>query len=105
MAGFLITPFSLLRRCNERVIHRTITAVAFILMMSIVLGACTAKAQLPVLGEAPDFSLTNQDSSGVRLSHFRGRVVVMDFIYTSCPDVGGRLNSRLKPVWVQLGGG
>ncbi len=102
MVGFLITSFPMLRRCKERVIHRTITAVAFILMMSIILGACTAKAQLPVLGEAPDFSLTNQDSSGVRLSYFRGRVVVMDFIYTSCPDVCGRLNSKLKTVWDQL---
>ncbi len=81
---------------------RTITAVSFILLMSIVLGACTAKAQLPVLREAPDYTLTNQDSSGVRLSHFRGRVVVMDFIYTSCPDVCGRLNNKLKTVWDQL---
>ena len=26
----------------------------------------------------------------------------MDFIYTSCPDVCGRLNNKLKTVWDQL---
>ncbi len=81
---------------------RTITAVAFIIMMSIVLGACTAKAQLPILREAPDFALTNQDGLEVQLSDFRGKVVIMDFIYTSCPDVCGRLNNKLKTVRDQL---
>ncbi len=102
VVGFLITPLSLFRRSNVGVQGRTITAVAFILIMSIVLGACTAKAQLPVLREAQDFTLTNQYGSGVRLSHLRGRVVVMDFIYTSCPDVCGRLNRKLRTMWDQL---
>lgn len=83
-------------------ILRTITAIAFILMMSIVLGACAAKTQLPVLREAPDFALTNQDGLEVRLSDFRGKGVIMDFIYTSCPDVCGRLNHKLKAVREQL---
>ena len=102
MVGFLTDPFPLLSRCNEVAILRTIIAVAFILMMSIVVGACAAKTQLPVLREAPDFTLTNQDGLEVRLSDFRGKVVVMDFIYTSCPDVCGRLNHKVKTVREQF---
>lgn len=33
----------------------------------------------------PDFELTDQQQRTVRLSAFRGRVVVIDFIYTRCP--------------------
>lgn len=41
------------------------------------------------LGErpAPGFTLTDQRGQTVRLSDFRGKAVVLTFIYTSCPDV------------------
>ena len=38
-------------------------------------------------GVATDFSLVDQHGSSVRLSAQRGRVVVLTFLYTSCPDV------------------
>jgi len=34
-----------------------------------------------------DFALTNQDGKRTRLKDFRGRVVVMFFGYTYCPDI------------------
>jgi protein SCO1/2 len=36
---------------------------------------------------APDFALTDQRGAPVRLADLRGRVVVLTFIYTHCPDV------------------
>lgn len=41
------------------------------------------------LGEraAPDFVLTDYQGQVVRLSDFRGKAVVLTFIYTNCPDV------------------
>jgi protein SCO1 len=36
---------------------------------------------------APEFTLRNADGGSVRLTDFRGKVVVMHFIYASCPDV------------------
>jgi protein SCO1/2 len=35
--------------------------------------------------EIRDFSLTNQDSNKIRLKHYRGRALVLTFIYTRCP--------------------
>jgi protein SCO1/2 len=42
----------------------------------------------PVIGRtAPDFSLTDQQGRRVRLGDLRGRLVLLNFIYTSCRDV------------------
>lgn len=36
---------------------------------------------------APDFALQDADGNPVRLEDFRGKVVVLHFIYAGCPDV------------------
>ncbi len=41
--------------------------------------------ELPLIAEAPDFELTDQDGARIRLSDHRGKIVLMNFIYTSCP--------------------
>lgn len=40
---------------------------------------------LPVIGQLPDFHLTNQDNAAVSLSDLRGKVWVADIIFTRCP--------------------
>jgi protein SCO1 len=37
--------------------------------------------------EAPDFSIRGSDGVALTLSHYRGKVVVLGFGYTSCPNV------------------
>jgi protein SCO1 len=37
--------------------------------------------------EAPDFSVRGSDGTALSLSHYRGKVVVLGFGYTSCPNV------------------
>jgi protein SCO1/2 len=47
-----------------------------------------AEDPFPVVGKAaPEVTLTDQHSRPVRLSTFRGRLVLLTFIYTRCPDV------------------
>lgn len=41
----------------------------------------------PMDGEAPGFELQDADGRTVRLSDFRGKVAILNFIYTNCPDV------------------
>lgn len=44
-------------------------------------------SKLPVLFAAPDFSLTDQDGRPFTSNDLLGRVVLADFIYTTCPDI------------------
>lgn len=41
----------------------------------------------PIDKEAPDFTLQDPDARAVGLEDLRGKVVVLHFVYTSCPDV------------------
>ncbi len=52
----------------------------------------------------PSFSLIDQSGSTVALSDFRGKVVVVDFIYTRCPlpDVCPRLSANFASVSKKL---
>lgn len=46
----------------------------------------TVVYHVPAAGDAvPDFALKNQDGRAVRLSQFRGRFLLVTFIYTRCP--------------------
>lgn len=45
----------------------------------------TPAEKLPAGGVVPDFDLVNQQGQTVRLSDFRDRVVVLNFLYTRCP--------------------
>ena len=50
------------------------------------LDKMNAPAPTPVIGEPiPDFTLTDQTGQRVSLSRFKGKVVAVTFIYTSCP--------------------
>jgi protein SCO1 len=59
--------------------------------------------RLPVIGPAPDFTLTAQDGRTVRMTDLRGKVVAVSFIYTSCPDVCPMLTAQMVQVQGSLG--
>ena len=49
-------------------------------------ASSTSQAHLPQLGEAvPDFSFVDQNGRRVHLHQFRGRPLLLTFIYTRCP--------------------
>lgn len=54
---------------------------------------------------APEFSgLMAQDGSGVRLGDFRGKIVLLFFGYTNCPDECPATMARLRQVTATLAG-
>jgi protein SCO1/2 len=60
-----------------------------------------APATLPAVGQpAPDFSLVDQTRAPTTLAQFRGKVVALNFIYTSCvlPQFCYRLASQFAAV-------
>jgi cytochrome oxidase Cu insertion factor (SCO1/SenC/PrrC family) len=48
--------------------------------------------------KAPDFTLINQHGDSVSLSDFEGKVVVLAFTYTYCPDVCLAIEANLNTV-------
>jgi protein SCO1 len=64
--------------------------------------ACAPAAPLPRFGALPDFTLQNQHAQTVSARELRGRVLVIDFIFTSCPDVCPLLTEQLSALRKQL---
>lgn len=59
--------------------------------------------RLPTIGPAPDFALTSQDGARVTLGDFRGKVVAVTFIFTSCTDTCPLLTAKMAQVQDDLG--
>ena len=49
--------------------------------------AVSANPRLSVIARAPDFILRDTKGSSVRLSDYRGHVVLLAFVFTTCPGV------------------
>jgi len=52
--------------------------------------------------DAPDFTLFDQNGDVFTLSDFEGKVVVVAFIYTSCPDVCLIISANLDYAYQSL---
>src|SRR5919201_824073 len=50
---------------------------------------------LGIIRQSPDFVLPDVDGRPVRLSELRGRVVLLAFIYTSCPSACPLISQRM----------
>lgn len=49
--------------------------------------AVSANPTLSVIARAPDFSLRDPSGEPVNLSNYRGKVVLLAFVFTTCPGV------------------
>ena len=47
-------------------------------------------------GEAPDFSLVDQNGNPVNLTLYEDKIVVVSFLYTTCPDICPALTYQLR---------
>lgn len=66
-------------------------------------GALDAPAVLQPSAPAPDFALRDWTGGLVRLSQFKGKAVLLTFIYDHCPDVCPLIVSNLHTALVELG--
>jgi protein SCO1 len=57
---------------------------------------------LPVIARAPQFTLLDTAGRRVRLSDYRGQVVLMAFIFTTCPGVCPLISTQMSAVQAGL---
>jgi len=78
---------------------RALTLVALLMAT----GACEKKRTLPIEPIGGDFSLTDHNSQSFALPSLRGKVVLVFFGYSYCPDVCPTTLSKLSSVTRRLG--
>ena len=94
---------------QRRFATKLIAATAISAGVMALLGACTDKApsfasiDLTGADYAKDFELTDHNGQVRRLGDFKGKVVVMFFGYTQCPDVCPTSMTELAEVKKLLG--
>ena len=54
-------------------------------------------------GPAPDFELVDQSGQPVNMSQFEGKVVLITFVFTHCPDVCPAVTYQMKKLSEELG--
>lgn len=93
-------------------IRRAVIPLGFLLVASVLLGAQRQAmghdpTSLPMGKEAlrrevrlpiPDFSLTDQEGKLFRFQSLKGKVVLVSFIYTTCPDVCPLITTSMRLV-------
>ena len=69
-------------------------------------AAGASSLHIPAPGEeVPDFSFTNQSGKRISLKQYRGKVLLLTFVYTRCPfpDFCPRISSNFADIYQQLG--
>jgi protein SCO1/2 len=59
---------------------------------------------LSVIGHAPDFTLRDTSDQPVRLADYRGRAVLLAFIFTTCPGVCPLISKQMEYIQAKLKG-
>lgn len=84
--------------------HRVfLHAIALLCLVFIATGAFASANPFPVVSkQAPDFTLVDQQGRQTALSRFRGKLVLLNFIYTHCVDVCPITTASLQRVQQEL---
>lgn len=86
--------------------------LSILLVASLLLSGCVGEAEDELefngteFGDpplAPDFTLTDQHGDALTLSDLEGRVIVVAFVYTSCPDICIAISANMAWLQANLG--
>ncbi len=78
--------------------RRGVIAGAMLVLATLPVRASQEMTDLPDLGPAADFTLTDETGRSVNRSAFDGSVVLVSFIFTRCTDVCPLLSSTLADI-------
>lgn len=68
------------------------------LMFSLLLTLLSHDARLPVIRPAADFTLVDQHAKPVKFTNYRGKVVLVSFIFTTCNGACPATTHRLAKI-------
>lgn len=71
---------------------------ASVILIILVLPACTRRPELPVYGQVPRFELTAQSGHKFDSQQLAGKIWVADFIYTTCSGPCPRMTSLMRRI-------
>ncbi len=77
-----------------------ITVISILFLVPLVNSLQRPQVKVPpVLGQIPNFELTNQNNTQITWENsYRGSVLVVNFIFTSCPDVCPLLTQQMAKI-------
>jgi len=75
--------------------HRRLVVLASALLMALAV-ACQPESSLPRMWQAPEFALVDQTGRPVASSELAGKVVVANFVFTTCTDICPLLNGTMS---------
>lgn len=70
--------------------------ITIFLVLSFVSCTSDNKTELPKKGAFPDVELTNYDGSNFYFKDLKGKVLVVSYIYTNCPDICHMISKKLN---------
>ena len=76
--------------------------LAFAIALVLLCG-CRQREPLPVLGQVPEFTLTDQTGAAFQGGTLRGHVWIADFIYTNCPGPCPLMSKRMARLQKETG--
>lgn len=62
------------------------------------LKGSASTAKLETIGPAPKFELTNQDNIKISNQHYKGKVYVLEFFFTTCPSICPKMNLSMLEI-------
>ena len=79
----------------------TVPVIALLAIAAAVIinWAETSRAELPVLGEVPHFSLTERSGRPVTKDDLKGHLTVVDFIFTTCRGICPVMTGNLSELY------
>ena len=93
VSGYVKTKFSFYE------ISLGLAFLSFLIALPLVVFKKNNEPQnLSVLGSIPRFTLTNQESLPLNSDSLKGAVLVVNFVFTSCPDTCPLLTAQMKKI-------
>jgi len=71
-------------------------------VVQVLFQPCAEASRLAVIQKAPDFALTSQDGKNVHLADFKGKVLLVSFIFTTCNGSCPATTHRIEKVQTVL---